>query len=253
MDRRPGWLRAVAAVAYAIGVVAFVAGPGPFVWHPAAGDRWLWPVAAVVTMDDLVGASADGAGLREAEVVVLDPFTTSEHIVWRVHATRRAAVCRLRAGVWESGRPDESRVDPSLLGANAGPDGRWLDIRDWSRVAELIGDRLALCAAKGFDGAALANLDGYARPTGFPITATDQLRFNTALVHAARSYGLLVAVVANRRTPVPVEADVVVTEPRCVKPLAAGPPGDDRPQETVRSTALGGVVGTWGMSTRTGS
>jgi hypothetical protein len=240
MDRRPGWLRVVTAIAYAVGLLAFLAGPAPYVWHPTAQDRWLWPIGA----DDLAGTTVDGAAGRDADVVVLDPFTTSEHVVSGVHATGRAAVCRLRAGVWEAGRPDQARVDPSLIGAAASADSHWLDVREFSRLSEALSDRLALCAAKGFDGVALANLDGYARPTGFPITAADQLRFNTAVVAMAHSYGLVVAVAANSRTPVPVEADIVVSEPRCVTPTAA-------PQRMV--SALGGVVGTWGMSTTSGS
>jgi len=247
MDRRPGWLRVVTAAAYGVGLLAFLAGPAPYVWHPTAQDRWLWPVTS------LADTTVDGALLRDADVVVLDPFTTSEHLVWRVHATGRAAVCQLRAGVWEAGRPDEPRVDRALLGAAASPGSQWLDVRDWSRLSEVLRDRLALCAAKGFDGVALANLDGYARPTGFPITAADQLRFNTAVVGLAHRYGLVVAVAANAHTPVPVEADVVVTEPRCVTPVPTGPPAEDSPQGTIRLGAIGGVAGIWGMSMTSGS
>jgi hypothetical protein len=217
MDRRPAWLRVVTAITCAVGMLAFLAGPAPYVWHPTAQDRWLWPGGA----EELAGTTVDGVAVGDTDVIVLDPFTTSEHTVRQVHATSRAAVCRLRAGVWEAGRPDQTRVDRSLIGAAASPDSHWLDVREWSRLSEVLSDRLALCATKGFDGVALTNMDGYAQATGFPITAADQLRFNTAVVASAHSYGLMVAVAANRRTPVPVEADVVVTEPRCVKPVAA--------------------------------
>ena len=242
MDGRPGWLRVVTAIAYAVGMLAFLAGPAPYVWHPTAQDRWLWPLGT----EDLASTTVDGVAVRDADVVVLDPFATSQHVVAQVHAAGRAAVCRLRAGVWEAGRPDQARVDPSLIGAAASADSHWLDVREFSRLSEALSDRLALCGAKGFDGVALANLDGYARPTGFPITAADQLRFNTAVVALAHSYGLVVAIAANPRTPVPVEADIVVSEPRCVKPTVA-----DTPQGMV--SAFGGVVGTWGMSTTSGS
>jgi hypothetical protein len=141
-----------------------------------------------------------------------------------------------------------ARADPSRVGAAASPDSHWLDVREFSHLSEALSDRLALCAAKGFDGVVLANLDGYARPTGFPITAAEQLRFNTALVALGHSYGLVVAVAANPRTPVPVEADIVVTEPRCVEPR-----DEDSPQKTVRLGAVGAAAGTWGMSTTSGS
>jgi hypothetical protein len=60
----------------------------------------------------------------------------------------------------------------------------------------------------------LADLDGYAYPTGFPLTADDQLRFNATVVAIARRHGLRVAVVATRQTPVPSTVDVTVSQPR---------------------------------------
>ena len=112
MDGRPGWLRVVTAIAYAVGMLAFLAGPAPYVWHPTAQDRWLWPLGT----EDLASTTVDGVAVRDADVVVLDPCATSQHVVAQVHAAGRAAVCRLRAGVWEAGRPDQARVDPSLIG-----------------------------------------------------------------------------------------------------------------------------------------
>jgi hypothetical protein len=209
MDRVPGWIRVLAASAWMVGLVAGLAGSPGYVWRPTAGDRWLFPTSPAASIVD-----------SSSDVVVLDPFVTAEHEVGQLHAGGRAVVCQLRAGVWEPARPDAGRFDLTLLGdltlvgGAAGADDRWLDVRRPGDLAEALGDRLALCAGKGFDGVLLTDLDGYAYPTGFPVTADDQLRFNTALVAIARQHGLRVAVVATRLTPVPSTVDITVSQPR---------------------------------------
>jgi hypothetical protein len=205
MDRVPGWIRVLAASAWTVGLVATLAGPAPFVWRPAPGDHWLWPAGPAASIVD-----------SSYEVVVLDPFVTGEDEVWQLHAGGHAAVCQLRAGVWETTRPDAARLDTTLLGEAAGAGARWLDARRPDDLAEALGDRLALCAGKGFDGVVLADLDGYAYPTGFPLTEDDQLRFNAAVVAIARRHGLRVAMVATGRTPIPSTVDVTVSQPRPV-------------------------------------
>jgi hypothetical protein len=136
-------------------------------------------------------------------VVFLDPFSTSVHAVDSVHKSRRSAVCVLRAGVWEPDRPDATRFAPTLRGSLAHDGGRWLDIRAWALLAEPLSDRLALCAAKGFDGVLLTHLDGWVQPTGFPLSHADQIRFNTAMVGAARRHGLRVSIRPTPLTPLP--------------------------------------------------
>jgi hypothetical protein len=189
----------LAASAWAVGLAAVLAGPAPYLWHPTADDRWHWPDESIV----------DGS----VDVVVLDPFRTTAQEVARWHADGTAVVCQLRAGVWEPGRPDASRVDPSLLGDTATADARWLDVRRIDALSELLRDRLALCAGKGFDGVALADVDGYAAATGFPLTEADQRAFNTAVVGLAHGLGLRVAMVADERTPIPSNVDVTVRRP----------------------------------------
>src|SRR5262245_27781428 len=124
MDRPPGWLRLVSATTWACGVLAFLAGPGPYVWQPATDDTWLWTTSDLTTVDS-------HGQVQAADVVVLDPFSTTEQTIGRLHTHGQAAVCRLRAGAWEQGAPDAPRVPEALLGAAVGPDSRWLDIRAW--------------------------------------------------------------------------------------------------------------------------
>jgi hypothetical protein len=54
-------------------------------------------------------------------------------------------------------------------------------------------ERIERCARKGFDGIEFDNVEGYANPTGFPLTARDQLRYNVWLANQAHRAGLAVA------------------------------------------------------------
>lgn len=53
--------------------------------------------------------------------------------------------------------------------------------------------RIDRCAAKGFDGVEFDNVARYQSPTGFHLTAADQLRFNIWLANQAHRAGLAVA------------------------------------------------------------
>jgi hypothetical protein len=163
----------------------------------------VWTAALVMAMLR-EPAWPDRAGESTVDsAIFLDPFSTSAHMVDSVHRRRQSAMCVLRAGVWESDRPDAARFAPALRGSQARDGGSWLDIRAWALLAEPLTDRLALCATKGFDGVLLADLDGWAQPTGFPLSLADQIRFNTAVVEAARSQRLRVSIRASPQTPMP--------------------------------------------------
>jgi hypothetical protein len=49
------------------------------------------------------------------------------------------------------------------------------------------------CERKRFDAIEWDNVDGYANNTGFPLRASDQLRFNRMLAHIAHKRGMSVA------------------------------------------------------------
>ncbi|MEC5409407.1 endo alpha-1,4 polygalactosaminidase [Paraburkholderia sp. MPAMCS5] len=53
--------------------------------------------------------------------------------------------------------------------------------------------RLELAVSKGCDGVEPDNVDGYMNPTGFPLSAQDQIDFNTFLSQQAHSKNLAVA------------------------------------------------------------
>lgn len=83
-------------------------------------------------------------------------------------------------------------------------------------------DRLDLCRAKGFQAVDADFGDGYAHPTGFRLTETDQLTFDRRVTALAHEAGLAVgirttALVAARLEP---SVDFAVTAD-CLRPGVA--------------------------------
>jgi hypothetical protein len=74
--------------------------------------------------------------------------------------------------------------------SNGWPGERWVDIRRLDVLGPILGARLDLCAAKGFDAVEFDNVDGYTNRTGFKLTAADQLAFDEWLADAAHARGL---------------------------------------------------------------
>ena len=72
------------------------------------------------------------------------------------------------------------------------PEERWLDIRRIDLLAPILRARIDTCREKGFDGVDPDNLNGFENRTGFPLTADDQLRFNTWLANEVHARGLSV-------------------------------------------------------------
>jgi hypothetical protein len=141
-------------------------------WQPA--DTALW-------RDQVTG---------EADVYLLDAFTTNAETVDWLHSIGRRVVCRIDAGVWDPATPDAARVPPRLLGSSIDGvhSGRWLDIRQRAVLQPVLRDRVALCRDKGFDAVAAGHLDAYGHPTGFQVTESDQQSYVSqlaVLVHAA--------------------------------------------------------------------
>ena len=130
----------------------------------------------------------------KADAYDIDAFETSPALVAKLHDLGRHLVCYIDAGSWEKGRPDADRYPASVKGkAMAGwPGERWLDIRQIDVLAPILEDRIAMCAAKCFDGVEFDNVDGYSNKTGFPLTAQDQLAFDRWLADTAHADGLAV-------------------------------------------------------------
>ena len=151
-------------------------------WTPSG--RLSWQIQFSGRIDKTVAADAFD----------LDAFDTKEQLVSRLHDQGRRVVCYINAGAWENWRPDAGRYPDSIKGKplEGWPGERWLDIRRIDLLGPILTDRIAMCAAKGFDGVEFDNVDGYTNATGFPLTADDQLIFDRWLADSAHAAGLAV-------------------------------------------------------------
>jgi hypothetical protein len=152
---------------------------GGGIWRPALDTSWQWQLTG--TVDQSV----------DATMYDIDLFDNSASVVASLHARGRKVVCYLSAGTWEDWRPDAAQFPADVKGSGNGwPGEKWLDIRRLDVLGPIMQARLDQCKAKGFDAVEPDNIDGYTNSTGFPLTAQDQLRYNTFLADAAHARGL---------------------------------------------------------------
>jgi hypothetical protein len=130
-----------------------------------------------------------------AQAYDLDAFDTPSKTVAALHARGRHGVCYVDVGTWENWRPDAAEFPKSVLGKPDGhwPGERWLDIRQTAILEPIMAQRFALCAHKGFDAIDPDNIDGYTNNTGFPLTANEQLTYDTWVAQAVHAVGLSAA------------------------------------------------------------
>lgn len=152
-------------------------------WQPALETSWQWQLSGKVD------TSVDVA------MYDIDGFDSSRKLIRRLHRDGRAAVCYMSAGSWEKWRSDASDFPDSVIGRKLSgwPGERWLDIRSIDLLGPIMQKRLDMCARKGFDAVEFDNVDAFEARTGFPLTARDQLRYNSWLANQAHSRGLAVA------------------------------------------------------------
>jgi hypothetical protein len=185
-------LRALGIALVALGGWAFPAAadqrslpdplPCPGCWRPALQTEWQWQLTRPV--DESV----------DVAMYDIDLFENSSEVVASLHSSGRKVVCYVDAGTWENFRPDADQFPDSVKGRHNGwPGERWLDVRRMDVLKPIMRARLDQCEEKGFDGVEFDNVDGYANNTGFPLTAHDQLVYNTWLANSAHERGLSAA------------------------------------------------------------
>ena len=152
------------------------------IWKPALNTSWQWQLTAPV--DQSVNA----------QVYDIDGFDNAASVVSSLHAQGRKVICYIDAGTYENWRPDASQFPSSVKGN--GVDGwageQWLDVRNITVLGPIMQARMNMCKTKGFDAVELDNMDGYTNTTGFPLTASDQLTYNTWVANQAHARGLSV-------------------------------------------------------------
>ncbi|MEU6076694.1 endo alpha-1,4 polygalactosaminidase [Micromonospora sp. NPDC047074] len=156
--------------------------PGaPTAWPAASAGRWQWQWQVSGVLDLAV----------DADVFLLDPVTTTAAQTAELRSRDRRLVCQVHVGSVLPTDPDAERFPAAVRGAAARrPQSRWLDVRQWDTLRPVLADRFRLCRGKGFGAVALADADGYARRSGFPLDFDDQLLFNRRLAELARSLSL---------------------------------------------------------------
>jgi hypothetical protein len=151
-------------------------------WHPPVTLTFQWQLTGTVDQS------------YNAELYDIDLFDNPASVVASLHQAGHKVACYIDAGTWENERPDASEFPASVLGnSNGWPGEKWLDIRQVSVLAPIMNARMELCKSNGYDAVEFDNIDGYSNSTGFPLTAQDQLVYDTWLANQAHTLGLSVA------------------------------------------------------------
>ncbi|MET8353316.1 MULTISPECIES: endo alpha-1,4 polygalactosaminidase [unclassified Micromonospora] len=156
--------------------------PGaPTPWPTDQARHWQWQWQLHGPLDPAV----------DADVFLLDPVATTAAQTAELRSRNRRLICQVHIGSVRSDDPDASRLPAAVQGSTGRqPGSRWLDVRRWDALEPVLADRFRLCRGKGFGAVALADADGYAQRSGFPLDFDDQLLFNRRLARLARSLDL---------------------------------------------------------------
>ncbi|WP_236145876.1 endo alpha-1,4 polygalactosaminidase [Verrucosispora sp. SN26_14.1] len=156
--------------------------PGaPTSWPAASARHWQWQWQLRGELDPEVPAN----------VFVLDPVATTAAQTAVLRARDSRLVCQVHVGSVHPDDPDSSRYPAEVRGATStGTDRTWLDVRRWDVLRPVLADRFRLCRGKGFGAVLLADADGYAQRSGFPLDFDHQLRFNRQVAALARTLDL---------------------------------------------------------------
>ncbi len=129
-----------------------------------------------------------------APIVELDCDEASAATVRTLRRRGHRVLGYFSAGSTESYRADADRFPAAVVGKvyDGWPQERWLDVRRLDVLLPIMRDRIATCARKGFDGVDPDNVNGHENPTGFPISAADQVTFDRAIADEAHRQGLAV-------------------------------------------------------------
>ena len=196
--RRAGIRASVVSLVGVLGVLPAmlpVSAAGP--WVPTPGLQWQYQLQGNVNTGLCSVPFTRGPCVRpnvyDIDLYANDGVALNSVAVNAIHVLGGHAVCYVDAGTWENWRPDAGAYPSGVLGSpNGWPGERWLDIRQTSVLLPIIDARVAKCATAGFDAVEFDNVDGYTNSTGFPLSAADQLTFDTDLAELAHSHGLSV-------------------------------------------------------------
>ena len=152
-------------------------------YHPRVGVSWQWQLTGKLNTR------------YDVALYDIDLAETSAATIAQLHRAGRKVICYFSAGTYEPYRRDARKIPARARGkaVEGWEDERWLDIAHYEQFAAVMRGRLDMAKAKGCDGVEPDNVDGYQNKTGFPLTAAQQLRYNTWLAREAHKRGLAVA------------------------------------------------------------
>lgn len=171
-------------------------------WKPPHLDglgkpmRWDWQIGAA----SLLMRNAGNGGA--VDIYDVDGFNTAASTVSAIKTSWVAAtlphprtLCYIDLGSWEDFRADGALFPPQTLGnaLNGFPNERWIDVRQLGALQPVIDARLRnQCAAKGFDGVEVDNIDGFdpSTTTGFQLTEQDGQAFLAYIYNKIHSLGM---------------------------------------------------------------
>ncbi|MCO6382890.1 endo alpha-1,4 polygalactosaminidase [Oceanicola sp. 502str15] len=130
----------------------------------------------------------------DVKVLALDKDDHDRETVMALRSRGVKPVCYVSIGSWEEYRDDKDRFPEEALGEPLGewPDERYVDIRN-AGVVQIMKDRIADCAARGFLAVEMDNMDVYENTSSFELTREDALGYIRELAMFAKAQGLEVA------------------------------------------------------------
>ncbi len=158
-------------------------------WYPPHLDRtghpmrWDWQIGRVTPLQR--------TGRNAVDIYDVDGFLTTRAEVTAIQTRWQAstlvhpeAVCYLDLA-WEDYRPDASPADGYFPASALGniyfgfPEERWVDLRQLAALEPMLGERIGMCARKGFAAVELDDIDSFDPPstTGFHLTPGDLQNF----------------------------------------------------------------------------
>lgn len=183
---------AVAALAVGIATTAATRTPvhAAARWQPGNHEPWQWMISG--TFDPNNQSQLQGGAADQPTVYDIDGFLNTAATVQTLHARGDHVICYIEAGSWTDYRPDSGQFPAPIIGNTIGGfSDKWTDIRSPS-LRPIIAARIQMCAQKGFDAVEPDLEDGYSNNTGFPLTANDQIVFNTWVAQTVHNNGMSV-------------------------------------------------------------
>lgn len=159
---------------------------------PAKACEWAmfspntaWQIQFSGTLNETV---LDGVA-NSKKMIDIDLYDTPATTVARLKAKGISVVCYFSAGSAEDWRPDYNTFPASVLGADLDgwPGEKYVDVRKLDVLKTIMGKRMDLAVSKGCAAVDPDNVDSYTNPSGFPLTAADQLAYNRMLATEAHN------------------------------------------------------------------